>query len=154
MNNSRLPKIVVLAAMLLLLVASESPNAASRNQVTAMTIEREKFTYAVGLIDARLGAEKLNKLDVTHVFRELLPHTKTISEPIRFFREVGGAPIRTRANNKSFIYFSFPDTELRKFGARNVVRGDTLVISYETSDLSDDAEILVLKATLVNGSVF
>jgi hypothetical protein len=134
------------------LAVCEAAAAALASKTSVMTTPRERFSHAVGLIDRLNAAERSNKLDVSHLFRELLPQTEKISDHVSFFREIGRDPIRVRANNKNYIYFSFPVAELRKLGARHVVRGDILVISYEGSDLSDDAQILAFKATLVNGS--
>ena len=130
------------------LLAQGIPDAVGSSRTAA----REKFESAVAKMDDLVRAKRTNKLDVDDVFREGLPQSKRISDHIVFFRDVGRDPIRVRANNKNYIYFEFSSDDLRKLGARHVVRGDRLVINYVASDLSDDAEILTVKATLVNGS--
>jgi hypothetical protein len=112
---------------------------------------KEKFEHAISAIDGLLGKTHSNRLEVSYVFEEILPKSGAIKDHVALFRTLDSAAIRTHINHKDYIYFSFPYEHLHAFRGGHFVRGDTLVIRYVTSDLSDDAIILSMNAVLVNG---
>jgi len=116
-------------------------------------INKEKFEHAIRSIDGLLAITRSNKLDVSHVFEGIIPKSRRIEDHIAFFKSLNCDAVRTRANNKDFIYFSFPYSRLQKYATSHFVAGDVLVIRYLTSDLSDEADVLSINATIVNGSI-
>jgi len=130
------------------------PLAAKDNNMNAevsRNANKGKFDRAVSAIDELLGATRSNDLEMTHLFVGILPESDRIKDHLAFFQSLDSKADRAHINHKDFIYFSFPYDRLRAFRGRHFVRGDVLVIRYLTSDLSDDAAILSITATLVNG---
>ena len=123
------------------------------NADTRRNANKEKFDRAVSAIDELLGATRSNDLEMTHLFVGILPESDRIKDHLRFFQGLDSKPNRAHLNHKDFIYFSFPYDRLRAFRGKHFVRGDILVIRYLTSDLSDDAAVLSITATLVNGEM-
>lgn len=112
----------------------------------------EKFRKAVRVLDCLEAETHSTNLEGTEIFNNFLPKSNRIKDHLAFFQDVHAEAIRIFINRENHIYFSFLDDRLRALGGTHFVRGDVLVISYVTTDLSDEAVILSRHTTFGNGS--
>jgi hypothetical protein len=122
-------------------------------EVARIQVNAEKFDRLLGQLDQKIPARTLMNgifLDVTEIFRSVVPASENIQDAIIFFEGLGVHPFRTSNNKKYYVVFNILYDRLVAQNRTHFKPGDVLGIRYTVSGPEGDAKIESLNVVLMN----